>query len=122
MNRYPKVSDAEWSIMKILWEKSPRTSAEIIEALRDKKDWSPKTVQTLIKRLAQKGAVSVTKGDCYSYSATVNEDDIVMRETKDFIKRVFDGSSNAFIAQFIKAKEFSQDELDELRKILNEKD
>ena len=55
------ISESELEIMKVLWEIEKGSSAEIIEQLKDKSDWKPKTIQTLITRLVSKGFVDVDK-------------------------------------------------------------
>ncbi len=122
MKKLPNVSDAEWNVMKVLWEKSPQTSAEIISKIGDTQSWSPKTVHTLISRLVKKGAVDVKKDKaCYLYSAVVSQEELVANETSTFINRVFDGSMNSLIAHFAKEKKLTKSELEELKRILNEK-
>mgnify|MGYP000887917672 CR=1 FL=1 len=61
MVNLPNISDAEWKVMKVLWEKSPLTSTEIINSLKDSTNWSPKTIHTLISRLVKKEVVGVNK-------------------------------------------------------------
>ena len=58
-----RISDAEWKIMKTLWnsESPAMTLGEIISALGEDNRWSYTTVRTLIVRLIDKGAVSADK-------------------------------------------------------------
>ena len=57
------ISESELEVMKILWKTNKATSAEIIELLKDKTEWKPKTIQTLITRLASKEFVNVDKSN-----------------------------------------------------------
>ena len=57
----PKISDAEWEIMKLLWASHPQTANELVEALEDTKHWKPKTIKTLINRLLTKGVTAFKK-------------------------------------------------------------
>ena len=57
----PQISEAEYEVMKIVWKHSPISTNEITERLTADTDWSPKTVQTLIKRLVNKGALTYEK-------------------------------------------------------------
>ncbi|GIQ64934.1 hypothetical protein PACILC2_35020 [Paenibacillus cisolokensis] len=54
MKQIPKISDAEWEVMKVFWAKAPLTANDVIQALEGSKDWNPKTIRTLIKRLVEK--------------------------------------------------------------------
>jgi BlaI family transcriptional regulator, penicillinase repressor len=122
MDNFPNISDAEWQVMKVLWEKSPLTSTEIIESLRGNTTWSPKTIHTLISRLVKKEALGVSKNSTINqYYPIVSQDECRKVETKSFIKKVYDGSLQLLIANFIKDEKLSLEEIDELRRILDEK-
>lgn len=122
MSDTPKISDAEWEVMKVLWERSPQTSTEIIETIKEKIEWSPKTIHTLISRLVKKGAVSVDKkGSNYEYSADVEQDEVIRAETKSFVNKLYNGSVHMLIANFLKDEHLLPEEIDELKRILEDK-
>lgn len=50
----PQISEAEFEVMKIVWKYAPINTNEITEKLTLTTSWSPKTIQTLIKRLVSK--------------------------------------------------------------------
>ena len=123
MNEFPNISDAEWQVMKVLWGKSPLTSMEIIDSLRPDTTWSPKTIHTLISRSVKKEALGVRKGSSfYQYFPLVTEEECRRVETKSFVQKVYDGSLHLLIANFIKDEKLSSEEIEELRRILDEKD
>ena len=51
MKNLPQISEAEFEVMKIVWKYAPINTNEITEKLLQTTSWSPKTIQTLIKRL-----------------------------------------------------------------------
>ena len=55
MGTLPQISEAEYEVMKIVWKYAPVSTNEITEKLLRTTAWSPKTIQTLIKRLVAKG-------------------------------------------------------------------
>ena len=57
-----KITDAEWKIMNVLWEKEGSTITEITRSFRETTGWTKHTVMTLLKRLDEKGAVYYTEG------------------------------------------------------------
>ena len=61
MKPLPQISEAEFEVMKIIWKHAPISTNEITEKLTKTTKWSPKTIQTLIKRLVTKGALSYEK-------------------------------------------------------------
>ncbi|OAA90624.1 Penicillinase repressor [Clostridium ljungdahlii] len=122
LNKIPKISDSEWEVMKVLWKKSPLTSSEIIEILKEHSSWNPKTIHTLISRLVTKDAINVKKDEpLYLYSPNISEKECKKVETKSFIKKVYDGSINLLVSNFIKDEKLSEKEIEELKQILDEK-
>jgi len=123
MKGTPKISEAEWDIMKIIWEKSPRSAQEIIDILITKREWKPKTIKSLISRLVSKEALGFQKsGKTYSYFSLVTKQECASRETKSFLNKVYDGALNPMLLTFIKEKKLTQQEIEELKHILEEKE
>lgn len=120
--KIPNISDAEWEIMKILWTSSPQTANEIIQALEGSRNWNPKTVRTLIKRLTEKQAVGYTvEGRVYSYYPKVQEEECVKSETSSFLQRVYGGTLRPMLAHFLKDEKLTKEDIEELRRILDER-
>lgn len=122
MNELPKISDAEWKVMKLLWNTAPLTSSQIIEALQKTNSWSPKTIYTLISRLVKKGAINAVKNlSCYEYTPLISENKIQTYETKSFISKIYDGSLKLLLSNFVKEEKLTSKEIEELKRILDEK-
>ena len=115
----PKISESEWEVMHVLWKDSPQTSHQIISQLSHK-EWSPKTVKTLIHRLEKKGLLSHEKGRReHLYQPLFTKDLYVTKESRSFVKKLFDGATAPMIAHFIENQKLSQDELEEIKKLIN---
>jgi BlaI family penicillinase repressor len=120
MKEIPKISDAEWEVMKLIWNNPKITSSAIIEELKDKAEWKPATIKSLLSRLLNKKAIDFEKvGKEYYYYPIVSEEDCIKVESDSFIKRVFNGSINSMLLNFVKQDKLSQEDLEELRSILN---
>jgi BlaI family penicillinase repressor len=118
----PHISDAEWEVMKVLWAKTPCTANEVIEALEDQTDWKPKTVRTLLNRLAQKQAISYSQENrVYAYFPLVSEDECVKSETESFLKRIYGGAFKPLLVNFLKEEQLSPEDIKELKNILDDK-
>ncbi len=61
MSTFPQISEAEFEVMKIVWKYAPINTNEITEKLLPTTNWSPKTIQTLIKRLVTKRRAHIRK-------------------------------------------------------------
>lgn len=108
--------------MKVLWEESPLTSTAIIEALNPKTNWSPKTIHSLISRLVKKEAIGINKDfSQFKFYPLVEKKDCVMEETRSFIHKVFDGSLQLMLSNFIDNEKLSKNEIEELQRLLNER-
>lgn len=122
MKSVPHISDAEWEVMKVLWAKTPCTANEVIEALEVRTDWKPKTVRTLLNRLAQKQAISYSQENrVYAYFPLVSEDECVKSETQSFLKRIYGGAFKPLLVNFLKEEQLSAEDIKELKNILDDK-
>ena len=118
----PRIADSEWTVMQALWERSPRTANDVVDALADSVTWSPRTVKTLLNRLVTKGALGYTqKGRVYHYYPKVDEADCVRAERDSFLKRVYGGSLTPMLAQFIEDEDLTPEEIQQLKAILDKK-
>lgn len=116
------ISDAEWRVMDALWERSPATAAEVIEALDGVADWSPRTIKTLLARLVRKGHLEfVPRGREYVYRPRVGRDACLRKETRSFLGRFFGSSVSPLVAQLIDAGDLSDADVAELEAILEQR-
>ena len=122
MGEIPKISEAEWEVMKIVWADSPRTSNQIIEALESTKDWKPKTIKTLISRLVSKNALGFKEeGRKYLYYTLVNENECIRAENQTFLSKVYNGAIKNMLVSFLKESDLSKEDIEDLKKILDER-
>ncbi|MBI5093368.1 MAG: BlaI/MecI/CopY family transcriptional regulator [Candidatus Hydrogenedentes bacterium] len=122
MKPLPRISDAEWEVMKVLWEKSPATANDVVERLRDATSWNPRTIKTLLNRLVGKKALGFEEdGRMYRYYPLVSEAECARAESRSFLNRVYGGALTPLIANFLQEKELSPEEIEELRRLLDQK-
>lgn len=120
MKELPKISDSEWEIMKIIWQNDSITSTKIINELQEKTNWKSSTIKTLINRLLNKEAISFTKkGKEYYYFSIVSEEECIKKESKSFLSKVFNGSLNSMVVNFVKSQKLTKTEIDDLKSILD---
>ncbi|MCQ1528673.1 BlaI/MecI/CopY family transcriptional regulator [Lutispora saccharofermentans] len=122
MGDIPRISEAEWEIMKLVWKSSPITSDEIIASLSDKMNWSGQTIKTFINRLLKKGAIGFEKsGRNYLYNPIVSEKECIKAENKSFLERVYDGTVSMLFSNFLEDEPLTDKEIEKLQKLLEEK-
>jgi len=120
-----RISNSEWEVMKCIWGKKTCTAKEVVDALSKNTDWKANTIRTLINRLVKKEVLgySIDKNDkkTYYYFALLSENECIKTESESFINRVFNGSLNGMIANFLNESKLSDEEIKELKKILDNK-
>lgn len=122
MKNLPQISEAEFEVMKIVWKYAPISTRDITEKLLQTTNWSPKTIQTLIKRLVTKGALTYEKQSrMFIYSPVVKENEYIGQESNSFLKRYYNGDITAMVSAYIENDRLSESELDTLRSLLSQK-
>ena len=118
----PSISESEWEIMNVLWDKAPQTANDIIVSLQESTHWKPKTIRTLLDRLVQKDVVGVNKNlRVYTFYPLYTQEECQRAETESFINRIYGGTLKSMLVQFIQEDTLSDDDVNELRFILNKK-
>ena len=112
---------AEWKVMECLWEQSPLSGKELTERMRELCGWSRSTTLTLLSRMESKGAVAAsTDAGKKRFSPLVRREDMALRETENFLSRVYQGSLSMLVSSFTRRQPLSEKERDELYAILKE--
>jgi BlaI family penicillinase repressor len=122
MNKYlPQITDSEWVVMKVLWEKSPLLNRDIIKSVAERSTWSGKTIETLLRRLVDKGAVGyrLINSKVREYFPLVSHEECEKAESETFLKKVYDGSVSLLIAGLIKHQKVSGEELEKLKELID---
>lgn len=115
------LTEAEWTVMECLWEKSPRTGRETVAWLDQKMGWTRSTVLTMLRRLEAKGAVAGdTEGELKTFRPLIAREDVAVRETENLLDRAYKGSLSLLVSSLTKKQTLPQDEIDELYAILRE--
>src|SRR3954470_15049407 len=120
MAKLPQISDAEWDVMKVLWDRGEAAAQEVTEALAVERNWRPQTVKTLLNRLVKKGAAAYAEeGRRFIYRPKVSRDAVVRAESRSFLSRVFDGAVTPALVHFLKLGNLSRDDIDQLKRMLD---
>lgn len=115
----PQISEAEFEVMKVIWKHAPISTNEITDKLTQTTKWSPKTIQTLIKRLVTKGALSYEKQSrVFVYTPLIEEKEYIGRESHSFLERYYNGDITAMLSAYIEDDKLSESEIDTLRSLL----
>lgn len=120
MSDLPQISEAEFEVMKIVWKHAPISTNEITDKLLQTTSWSPKTIQTLIKRLVTKGALTYEKQSrVFVYTPLVQENEYISQKSSSFLARFYDGNLTNMVSAYIEDDKLSETEIEQLRSILS---
>lgn len=118
-----RISEAEWDVMSFLWRKAPRAASEVLDEVKDRKNWTLGTVRTLLRRLVKKKALSQSKeGKRLLYTPLVSLEACARQESQSFLDRVVGQAPAATILHLVEHADLSNSEINELRKLLRKKE
>ena len=114
-----RISSAEHEIMEVLWRESPLSAAAVSARVSAEKDWSIRTVKTLLSRLLAKGAlVHEEEGRRYFYRPAFAREDYVASESRRLLDRLFGGRVTPLVAQLAERDALSPRDIAEIEALL----
>ena len=120
MNRI-SLSDGEWKLMNLLWDKEPLTILDMTTALKRETGWTKATVNMMINRLSDKGAVRIDSSErTKRVYPVLGREDAVRQEAKSTLERIKPGSLSLLLSAMAEDCSLSEAEIDELTRILKE--
>lgn len=114
------ISTSEWKVMQILWQKSPQTLGEIAKKLEGKVTWNKTTINTLLRRLMKKKAVSFHEARYYKYYPLVTEHECLQDEMKEILDRLFYSSPKKLMVTLVENESFSDSDLSDIESMLKD--
>ena len=121
MSKLPKISEAEFEVMKVIWKYAPISTNEVTEKLTQTTDWSPKTIQTMLKRLVTKKALTYEKQSrVFVYTPLVPETEYIRQESNSFLNKYYNGNIVSMLTSYLEDDKLSKTELDTLRHLLSD--
>src|SRR5215470_14553265 len=114
-------TDAELEILRVLWQRGPSTVREVQETLNESKATGYTTVLKLLQIMTEKGLVrrnETQRAHVYEARAPREETEGVL--VGDLLERAFSGSASALVLRALSSKKTSQQELAQIRRLLDE--
>jgi BlaI family transcriptional regulator, penicillinase repressor len=117
----PELSDAEWAVMKVVWNSGPLAMGDIFAQLTKERPWAYTTARTLVRRMVAKGWISYQRvGNSFLYAPAVGKENALRSAVREFAGRVFDGLMSPFVAYLIEEKKLRRDDAAQLEEMLKE--
>ncbi len=116
-----RISQAELSVMEVLWAESPLGASEIFTHLENTADWNIRTVKTLLSRLVDKNALSTHQdGRRYLYAPLVTRETYAGNAARRLSDRLFGGRAAPLVAHLAESGGLSNDDIADLEALLAE--
>ena len=116
-----KLSDAEWTVMEVLWKKEKCGLKEIVDECYPLTNWTRNTVHTYLTRMEKKELVNIDRSnDVHIYSSNVQKEDCVKEEMNRLLNQIYQGSVSDLVTAFLKESKISKEEKERLSKLLDE--
>jgi len=112
----PKIFESEYRFCLILWEHEPVTASELVKLCREQLGWKRTTTYTVIKRLSERG---VLKNEDGTVTSLISKEEAQASEIEELVEKKFEGSLPAFVAAFTKHQNISEEELDEVQRMID---
>jgi BlaI family penicillinase repressor len=121
MKKVPRISEAEWDVLSVLWRKSPLAASRVFAELGARL-WKLNTVRTFLARLEKKGVIaSKEHPEGKVFWPKIARADFVRTASQTFLDRVFEGATGSLLLHFAKRKRLTDAELAELQAVLAQK-
>ena len=111
----PKIFESEYRFCLILWENEPVKSTELAKLCKERLGWSKTTTYTVIKRLSDRG---VLKNQDTVVTSLISKEEAQLSELDELMEKKFEGSLPAFIAAFARRQKLSDEDIAEIRQII----
>lgn len=111
-----KLGTMEYRFMSIIWENEPISSMKLVQLCAQQFDWKKSTTYTMLKRLIEK---RVVENNDTVVTSLISQAEVRAKESDIFINETFKGSLPGFIAAFFDGKSISDEEAEELKKLID---
>ena len=121
MKRVPRISEAEWEVLTVLWRKAPLTASQLFAELGTR-TWKLNTVRTFLTRLEKKGVIAAQDSEHgRAFAPEIAREECIREASQSFLDRVFEGATASLLVHFVQSKRLTETELAELQAILAQK-
>lgn len=112
-----KLGLIEGRFADLIWQNEPITTAQLVQMGQKELNWKRTTTYTVLKRLCEKGLFQNQAG---IVSSLISKEDYEAEQSCHFVEESFHGSLPAFLAAFTRKSKLSQQEIDQLQKLIDE--
>ncbi|MBQ7385798.1 MAG: BlaI/MecI/CopY family transcriptional regulator [Ruminococcus sp.] len=111
-----RLGQIEAQFADIIWKNQPLASSELVRLSLDELNWKKSTTYTVLRRLCERG---IFVNDGGTVKALISREEFYSRQSTEFVEDSFKGSLPAFLAAFTKNKSLSQEDVNEIRRMID---
>lgn len=116
------ISPAEWEVMRVIWTLGPTKTSRMVQIMNDKMSWHDSTTKTFLARLTKKGFLNPTKvGREFCYQSEITEEEAIDKNVEEVFTNICSRKIGKTINHILNKVELSQDDIQKMRQLLNEK-
>ena len=112
-----RLGEIEMKFAEIIWNMEPVQSGALAKEAEKELGWKKSTTYTVLKRLCGRGIFQNDRG---TVTSCLTRREFQARQSEDFVEETFGGSLPNFVAAFVSRKKLSEEEIMELKKIIEE--
>ena len=112
----PKIFESEYRFCLIMWEHEPVSTSTLVKLCQEQLGWKRTTTYTVIKRLGERGVLKNEEG---TVTSLVSKAQAQASEIDELVEKKFEGSLPSFVAAFTKHQKLSDNEIDELQRMID---
>ena len=121
MNELKELTNAEWKIMRIVWEERKAMTREIYTIAAERHGWSPATVKTLLRRILDKGYIHAKQiGNGFVYRPAISSAQVVKKAVESLLDNAVEGTG-PLLVQLVETAALSDNDLDSLQQMIEQK-
>ena len=114
-----KLFDSERKVMEVLWREGGISAGQVVKILKEETGWNKNTTYTVIKKCVDKGAVKREEPG-FICRPLISRQEVQDYEKEELIDKMFDGSKEKFFAAFLDGKKLSNQEVDSLKRMIDD--
>ncbi len=112
-----KLYDAEYKFACLVWDNEPMKSTELVKLSQAKLGWKKSTTYTVLRKLCERG---ILRNENATVTAIVKKADAQKYESQTVVEKTFNGSLPQFLTAFLGGKKLTEQEAEELKRIIEE--
>jgi len=115
----PELTEAEWIIIKVVWENEPCAAGTVQEILQESKNWAYSTVKGAMDRMVEKGFLEINKiRNLQLFKSKISQAEAKKSEFRKMLKRAFDGALTPMMQFLLENEDFSKKDLRQMRELI----